>query len=182
MRYSFSLISICLILFLNSCKKGSDERPPEKYIRFTYNGQQYEASEPASFIQTDLLFPQLIFANFYGLVISRPEIFGGDIIITASNTSFTTCAYLRPAGTNVAGSCSSLLDNGNPIDSVRTYWMESGSISSGYSECKDLTGLSVPGQKLCTVSGTFSFTLTNKNNQKIIITNGTFKGQIKKYN
>jgi hypothetical protein len=177
-----SLLVFLTLIFLCGCKKDSSEKVPEKYIRFTYNGQQYEASEPGSFVQTNLIFPELIFANFYGLVISRPEIFGGDIIITAPNTSFTTCAYLRPAGTNVAGSCSSLLDNGNPIDSVRTYWMESGSISSGYSECKDLTGLSVPGQKLCTVNGSFSFTLTNKNNQKIIITNGTFKGQIKKYN
>jgi hypothetical protein len=172
---------IIFSLLFTACSKNKDDNKVERYVRFTYNGQQYEANWPGSYVSTQFILPEFIFANFSGLYISRPDIFNGDIVVMASQANGLQCAYLRPTGTNVTGMCNSLIDNGNPIDPLRTFWLESGTIGFNYSQCENLTNVTVQGQQLCTVTGTFSFTLTNKNNQKIIITNGSFRDQIKKY-
>ena len=170
-KFQLILTALSFCVIISGCSKSKDDNKIERYIRFTYNGQQYEANWPASGVTSNFILPEFIFANFNGLHISRPDIFNGDIIVMASQANGLECAYLRATGTNVSGMCNSLNDNGNPIDSVRTYWLESGTIGVNYSQCENLTNVTVPNQQLCTVTGSFSFTLTNKNNQKIIITN-----------
>jgi hypothetical protein len=180
MRYTINIIIICSIVVLVACKKDKNESVKDT-IRFTYNGQQYDGGS-SSLISSRLIFPEFIFANFAGLVIKRPDIFGGEIRIYEDAPGSIECAYLEPIGSTITGFCNSLLMNNGVIDSVRVYWIESGSVSFGYSDCKALTNVTVQGQKDCAINGTFNVTLTNKNNDKIILSNGTLSGRIKRYN
>ncbi|MEP6700008.1 MAG: hypothetical protein ABJA85_01780 [Bacteroidota bacterium] len=179
-----SSTTIFTIILLTSCKKYSLSVSYETKIGFIYNGQQYERTSPSR-IQTDVIVVQgtPLFVNFYGLSIEDQNLFGGSINIISPNPGPIQCAYFRPAGMSVSsfGPNCILTNGGNPIDSLQVYWYESGSLSFSYSDCRDLTGTTVPGQRDCGITGNFDLMLTNKNNQKIKLTNGYFSGRLKKY-
>jgi hypothetical protein len=175
-----------IALLHGSCKKSTDTPSYESKISFTYNGQSYTRKAPSS-LNTNIILVQGVplFVNFYGLVIEdEANLLGGRVIITAPDPGILRCAFLQPTGSSVSapgGNCSQLNNGGNPIDSVAVYWYESGSLNFSYSDCRDLTGTTIPGQKDCGVTGSFDLTLTNKNGQKIRLTNGSFSGRMKKY-
>lgn len=180
----FSFTTIFIIIVLTSCTKNSFSVSSKTKIGFTYNGQQYERTSPSN-ILTDIIVVQRtpLFVNFTGISIEDQNLFGGTILILSRNPGSIQCAYFRPAGMSVSssgGNCI-LTNGGNPIDSVQVYWYESGSLNYSYSDCRDLTGTTVAGQKDCGITGNFDLTLTNKNNQKIKLTNGYFSGRITKY-
>lgn len=178
-RYATMCVVIVITFSFLGCKKTNPGF--ETMVSFTYNGQQHSIAS-SGVIQTQLILPELIFANFEGLQIDRPDLFGGTIKIHSSNTGGINCAFLNPTGMNVLGlACNALSNNGGVIDSVAVYWLESGNLTVSYSQCKDAEGTSVPGQKDCLVSGNFSLTLVNKNNQRIILTDGSFYGPMRKY-
>jgi hypothetical protein len=171
--------------FATSCKKSVTQPSYETKISFTYNGQSYTRKAP-SVLFTDIVVVQGVplFVNFTGLGIEdENNLLGGTVVILSSSSGTMSCAYLRPTGSSVtafAPACQ--LQNGsNPVDSVTTYWYESGSLNFSYTDCRELTGTTVPGQKDCAVTGNFDLTLTNKNGQKIRLTNGSFVGRMKKY-
>ncbi|MEO7923238.1 MAG: hypothetical protein ABIR30_06125 [Chitinophagaceae bacterium] len=179
-QISFYFITATLLIFCcGSCKKDPNS-PLSGKLQFTYNGQQYEQNDN-QFISTNFILPEFIFANFTGMHIDRPDLFGGKILIMGQPPGGITCAWLNPTGMNVGGACNNLQNNGAPIDSVAVYWYESGSLTVGYSNCSPATEASVPGQENCTVSGVFSVTLVNKNGQRISLTNGSYSGRIRKY-
>ncbi|MBC7875011.1 MAG: hypothetical protein H7Y01_13495 [Ferruginibacter sp.] len=183
MKYKFLIFFICL--FLAGCKKLFDTTSYETKINFTYNGQQYTRTSPSR-ILTDLLFVQneFLVVNFTGLRIEDPSLLGGNIYIDARTQGPVRCAFLSPPGTSVfaaGGNCNNLQSGNGPIDSVSVYWYESGSLNFSYSDCKAVTVAIVQGQKDCAISGTFDLSLTNKNNQKIRLTNGSFSGRIRTY-
>ncbi|MFZ1856923.1 MAG: hypothetical protein WAU29_06115 [Chitinophagaceae bacterium] len=180
------LLFLSLTMLLTGCKKNSDFLSYDTKISFNYNGQQYNRTSPSS-ILTDILLVQgnLLFVNFTGLAIEdQDNLLNGKTLLLARTPGPVQCAYLQPTGTSVSalgGNCSQLQNVGNPIDSVQVYWYESGSINFSYNDCKAITTANVAGQYDCAITGTFDMTLTNKNNQKIILTNGTFSGRIKKF-
>lgn len=177
---------ITVTLFAGGCKKNSDSVSYETKINFTYNGQQYSHTAPSD-ISSNLIIVQseILLVNFIGLVIEdQHNIFQGKIIISAQTPGPIPCAYFRPNGTSVSatgGNCSMLNNGGNPIDSVQAYWYESGSVNYTYSDCKAITTTRIPGQKDCAIAGSFDLTLTNKNGQKMRLTNGSFTGRIRTY-
>ena len=178
------LIFAAFFSVLAGCIKNSDSISYETKISFTYNGQQYNQSSPSN-ILTDAILVQGIplFVNFTGIAIEDPGVLGGTILILSRNSGNIQCSYLRPTGMLVSsssGNCN-LTNGGNPIDSVQVYWYESGSINFSYFDCRNLTEATIPGQKDCKITGSFDLTLTNKNNQKIKLTNGSFTGRIKTY-
>jgi hypothetical protein len=179
------LLVIAVTILLAGCKKSIDYTSYETKISFNYNGQQYNRTSPSS-ISTNVIVVQTwpLFVNFAGLVIDDPALFQGKLILLASSPGQFQCAYLQPTSSSVyatSGNCSMLNNGGNPIDSVQVYWYESGSVNYSYSDCKAISGTTIPGQKDCAITGTFDVTLTNKNHQKIMLTNGTFSGRIKIY-
>jgi hypothetical protein len=183
MKKIIIILSAFFSLF-TGCKKSSDSISYETKISFTYNGQQYNHNSSSN-IMTDVILVQGIplFVNFTGIEIGDPGLLGGTIIILSRSSGNIQCSYLRPTGMLVsssAGNCN-LTNGGNPIDSVQVYWYESGSINFSYSDCRNLTGATIPGQKDCKTTGSFDLILTNKNNQKIKLTNGSFTGRIKTY-
>jgi len=188
MRKNF--ISTCLVILIApgfiACKKSTDSPSYATTIKFTYNGQSYTRIAPSA-LYTNIILVQGVplFVNFYGLGIEDDgNLLGGRVIITSPNIGPIQCAFLQPPGSSVSaagGNCSQLNNGGNPIDSIAVYWYESGSLSFSYSDCRDLTGTTIPGQKDCGVTGNFDLVLTNKNGQKIRLTNGSFSGRLKKY-
>jgi hypothetical protein len=167
------------------CKKSIDSISSyETKISFTYNGQQYNHSSTSSIMTDNILVQGIpLFVNFTGIAIEDPGLLGGTIIILSRSSGNIQCSYLRPTGmlvSSATGNCN-LTNGGNPIDSVQVYWYESGSINFSYSDCRNLTGTTIPGQRDCRITGSFDLTLTNKNNQKIKLTNGSFTGRIKTY-
>ncbi len=165
------------------CKKPGDGTSYETKISFTYNGQQYHRSNTI-FSNLMIVQNEILFVNFSGLGIKdENNLFGGDIYITAHNPGTIDCAFLQPTGSSVSttGNNCQLHNGGNPIDSVAVYWYESGSLNFTYTDCKALTGTIVPGQKDCAISGTFDIVLTNKNNQKMRLSNGSFSGRLRTY-
>lgn len=180
---SFTGLFFIPVCILSGCKKNNDGVSYETSIRFTYNGKQYEGGS-GSKINSSFYLPQFIFANFAGLQISRPDLFGGEIEILDQNQGNIDCAYLSPSGAPVAAvglSCNNLQQNNGPIDSVQVYWIESGTIGFGYSDCRARTGTVTPNQYDCAVHGNFELILTNKNGQKIVLSNGSFTGRINKW-
>jgi hypothetical protein len=175
----FFIPAFLLLFSLASCKKDPNS-PLSGKLQFTYNGTQYEQNDNL-FITTNFILPEFIFANFIGIHIDRPDLFGGKIIISGVPPGGISCAWLNPTGMNVGGTCNNLQNNGAPIDSVAVFWYESGTMTANYSNCSPATEASVPGQENCTVSGVFTLTLVNKNGQRINLTNGSFSGRIRKY-
>jgi hypothetical protein len=183
---SYWLLIIAMALLAGGCKKNSDFVSYETKINYTYNGQQYTNTSPSS-ISSDFIIVQgqILIVNFTGLLIEdQHNLFQGKLILLARNPGPFQCAYLQPTGSSVfatAGNCSMLNNGGNPIDSVQVYWYESGSVNYTYSDCKAITTATVPGQKDCAISGSFDLTLTNKNGQKMRLTNGSFTGRLRTY-
>ena len=181
----FSLVTTSFTFIMPGCKKIKDFATYEAKISFTYNGQQHNLTSPSR-IQTDLIIVQnqLLFVNFAGLVIDNQNLFGGTVYINTKTPGPIRCAFLLPPGKNVndvLGDCRNLQSNGGPIDSVNVYYYESGSVNFIYTDCRPVSGAIVPGQKDCSVSGNFDLTLTNKNNLKIKLINGSFSGRIRTY-
>ena len=180
--FSFFLVATGTACFFTGCKK-TDFPSYETNIQFTYNGQAYSRTSPSR-ILNDVIIVQneFLLVNFTGLIIEDPALFGGRIPILTRNPGPIQCAFLQPTGGDVSpGTNCQLNSGGNPIDSVAVYWYESGSLSFTYTDCKQVTAAIVPGQKDCAISGQFDLTLTNKNNQKIRLTNGSFSGRIRTY-
>jgi hypothetical protein len=185
-KFIGAAIYCCCCLCFAGCKKNNDSPSYETKISFNYNGQQYNRTHPSSIFSDFILVQgQILLVNFTGLGIEdENNLLQGKIVLLARNPGTIPCAYLQPTGSSVSalgGDCNRLQAGGNPIDSVRVYWYESGSVNFSYSDCKAITSATVPGQNDCAISGTFNITLTNKNNQKIILTNGTFSGRIRRY-
>jgi len=112
----------------------------------------------------------------YGVLISRPDIFGGTIYFREPG-----CAYLEPTGTNFSlASPGCQLISGGPIDSTKVYFYQSGTVNISKSDCEhkrepDLVFGGFLEHDECTLSGDFSLTLVNKNNATIKITNGVLR-------
>jgi len=185
-KISFNwLLIIAVFVLASGCKKNSDSVSYETKINFTYNGQQYSRTSPSS-ISSNVIVVQTwpLFVNFAGLIIDDPALFQGKLILLATSPGPFQCAYLQPTGSSVfatGGNCNMLNNGSNPIDSVQVYWYESGSVNYTYSDCKAISGTTIPGQKDCAITGGFDLTLTNKNGQKIRLTNGSFTGRLKTY-
>ena len=182
-KMKFSPFYFLLILAFAGCDKDEEIRSYETKINYTYSGQNQ--SSTSSRILTDVFFVSntLIIANFTGLEISAPPGFTGSIFIFSTGGGTINCAYLQPNGISVGGTGTNCIlhTGGNPIDSVNVYWYESGSLTYSYNDCFDIGNATIPGQKDCAVNGNFNLTLTNKNNQKIVLTNGSFSGRIRRY-
>lgn len=174
----FIALSILAISCFSCLKTKNSDDPYIAKINFTCNSQPYQTSSVSSYLKTQ--FYILLSANFAGLKINRPDIFGGVIEIDCDIQGNILCAYLNPTGMNVSGACNNLLNNGAPIDSVKVFWYESGSVNFGWSDCKNIPN-GYQGEQDCAINGSFNITLTNKNNQKIILSNGSFSGRIKRY-
>ena len=174
------ILPAILTLFCLACtkNKGNSDDPYTAKISFTYNGNQYNISSSGSYIKEQFLI--LLSADFAGLHIKGPDIFGGTIDMDCNPQGNIACTLFIPSGMNALGSCSNFNNNGAPIDSVKVYWYESGSVNFFYTDCKNNSN-GPSDVKDCAINGTFSLTLTNKNNQKIILSNGSFSGRIKKY-
>ncbi len=122
------ILSAIFLLSLFACsKKGNSDTSTIDKISFTYNGNQYNLSSPSSHIKQH--FAILLSANFAGLYINRPDLFGGTIDIVCNTQGNIVCVYHNPTGMNVTGPCNRLTNNGAAIDSVKVYWYESGSVN-----------------------------------------------------
>lgn len=169
------LTVILTIVVLFSCgKKGSEEdKKKETSFSFDFNGTSYKQSANSGVT--------LLNDTFGILIIDRPDLFGGTIYYHYNSSLNNNCAYLSPTGQQVYvqhPGCI-VLNSGNPIDSVKVYLYRSGNLSITKSNCRRMTERAYGGSggveyDLCDVSGTFNLTLGNKNNQTIVITNGSF--------
>jgi hypothetical protein len=65
--------------------------------------------------------------------------------------------------------------SGNPIDSVKVYWLQTGMFTHNFTDCK---ATATGNFQLCIMKANFSVTLVNKNTDKIIIANGTCSAEI----
>lgn len=164
-----------LAFIIFSCKKDSGSKIDTNQFTFTYNGIVYNAAMNNN--QANAAAINVGGAS--GIFIDMPSIFGGRIFFRRAG-----CAYLEP-GSQVINvtepNCQlSIQDNfGNPqpIDSAEAYIYQAGSLNVSFSECQFKKEVDIfTGQtnqyQVCRASGTFDLTLINKNNQKIILTNG----------
>jgi hypothetical protein len=182
---NFLCAALWLGFLVTGCKKNNPVISYETKIDFTYNGQSYSRTSPSRILSNLIVVQnEFLLVNFAGLEIDDDAVLGGDIFILSKSPGAIQCAYFQPTGLSVHdvfGNCSTLLSGSDPIDSLRVYWYESGSLNFSYTDCKAVTNAIVSGQKDCAISGNFDLTLTNKNNQKMRLTNGSFKGKIRTY-
>lgn len=167
--------SILFIIVLSSCTKKNEPADPDNAPKFSYefNGKKYSGSGVAGYI---------VYNNsFNGIVIEREDLFGGTISFHKNSSLSNNCAYLTPTGQQfVVQQPGCIFYNyGNPIDSVKVYFYRSGIMNYSTSNCKhkkepDLVFGGYIEYDVCDINGTFSLTLGNKNNQTIVITNGSF--------
>lgn len=171
MRRLLLIISAIVVLF--SCGKKSDSGNEEKKptISFKFNGKTYEITEGVGLGIYDNRFDRII--------IRRPDLFAGIIHFHTNSSLVNNCAYMVPDDQYYMHRPGCILsNNGNPIDSVKVYLFRSGTITNQVSNCRPQRERTAAGTwveyDLCDITGTFSLTLGNKNNQTIVLSNGTF--------
>ena len=171
-KYLLSTLLISLILNL-SCKK--DNEIPLNTVSFKFNGQVHSYDSQWSPVTNfDINSFRFLYAG--GITITRPELFGGTVKIFYNAPMNAVCAFLQPDNyPMINADCNNLNAGGQPIDSVKVYWMESGNFSHNISEC---TPTATGPFKRCTLVTSFSVTLVNKNNQKIVLTEGKSRSKI----
>ena len=156
---------------ITACKKDSAQGPPQGRLRFTYNGNQYDLS----YILNGTAEWGI---EKSGIFINRPDIFNGSVHFPNDN-----CAFLDPAinalYVQMDMNCQ-LSSFGLPIDSVKVYLYQSGSVNIAYKNCSVKSGHDpVTGTKssynVCDANGSFNLVLKNKKNKTITITNGTLE-------
>ena len=165
-RYFLSLIFLPLLIH---CGKEQADPPPQSDLSFVYNGQTYSGNINGGPILDN-------YYRFSGIEIH--SVFPGVLkyLIVPSG-----CAYLIPQGPYIPVGSDCIPQPGDPADSSKVYSYRSGSINYSFSNCKHKVGYdSGPGgvgrfeYDECLVTGTFSLTLANKNNEIIEIKNGSF--------
>ena len=168
------LIVFSTFVLLFSCSKQRDDDVQNKDPKFSFefNGTKYNGPNIGGII--------IYNGTMDGVFITREDLFGGTINFYRNSSMSNDCAYLTPTGQQfVLQQPGCILNNGNPIDSVLVFLYRSGSINYSTSNCtrKRVPDLVFGGYleyDECDVTGTFSLTLGNKNNQTIVITNGSF--------
>jgi hypothetical protein len=170
--FLLALISLFIVNCL-ACKKNITAGPETEtdIFRFTYNntvinyritGNNLDAA-PGFYFGEPILF------------IDMPNIFKAPI-----QYHRTGCAFMgrevtvRPGCVLLSNSTS---PPSSPIDSTEVFYYESGVLNLSVSNCVTKSGYDFwTGQNytqtICAIKGTFDLTLTNKNNDKIKITNG----------
>lgn len=176
MKYlNLIIIYSTMLLAVFACSNQSDDpiEPALQEYRFTYNGKEYYKG-------TTDYNPELVVSSFQGkvsILIDMIPLFGGVVYLDRND-----CGFLEPEFTKVYhdDDCNlSSLVNGHivPIDSVKVFTYESGSLHVEVSDCKSISVCSVGCWNFlaCKASGTFEVTLVNKNNERIEIKNGVIK-------
>ena len=172
------MITICIALILNACKKEDDDYVPYVHeLTFTFNGQNHKLTSQWTTMD---LFDITSFRFIYngGFNIHRTDLFGGSIhVMYNRQTRGVECAWLQPENYPLitALDCNNLNVAGMPIDSVKVFWLHSVNYSEGLSNCKSTQSAQ---HKQCQLDANFSLTLVNKNNEKIILTNGKVRARI----
>jgi len=166
---------IIFIIVLSGCSKKNEPPIQDNAPKFSFefNGKRYSGSNIAGYI--------IYNGSFGGIFLTREDLFGGSIYYYRNSSLSNNCAYLSPTGQQLVAQQPGciLYNNGNPIDSVKVYSYRSGSMNYSTSNCKhkkepDLVFGGYIEYDVCDINGTFSLTLGNKNNQTIVITNGSF--------
>jgi hypothetical protein len=175
MKYSKIMIAIFFTCFFAGCKKTDSKADPEKdEFSFTYNGRNYNHSITGnrSNAGAGKGFDGTPYIN-----IDMADVFGGRI-----HFEKTGCAYFEPEFSTVRLDQGCQLSDGNtdPIDSVKVFLYQSGSLNVSFSKCITKSGVDfVTGlnyqNEICAVLGTFDLVLVNKNNETIKISNGIVK-------
>jgi len=161
---------ICLLGCAIACKKDSAQGPPHGRFRFTYNETHYDLSYKDGTAEWGI--------ENSGIFIYRPDIFNGSV-----HFPYDSCAFLDP-GINAlfvqrTAYCD-LSTNSLPIDSVKVYLYQSGSVNISYKNCSfkseydPFTGTNY-SYNVCDANGAFNLVLKNKENKTITITNGTLE-------
>lgn len=165
-----------------ACKKNNSKETKQSFIRFTYNGKVYNyTADPNTTLQAGASYLSDNNRNsFPGVFINDPSIVG----ISGARLEFSgnRCAYM---GAQISiynpGCILKDISSGSPkdIDSVKTFYYESGTLNISETNCKterkyDIVTAQYYDLSYCTLSGTFNLVLTNKNNTKIILSNGEF--------
>ena len=161
---------------LGACnKEGGDTYVHE--LSFTHNGQDHKLESQWN-VSNSFDIAALRFIYQGGFSILRPDLFGGDIHVKYNRqTRGVECAWLQPAnyGVVTANDCNALNVYGMPIDSVKVFWLHSVNYSEGLSNCKATKS---PEFRQCQLEANFTLTLVNKNNEKIILTNGRARARV----
>ena len=171
MKYLMISLSSCFFLLLTGCKKNST---PKDEISFTYNGRTYfhDSKDRLHSINVSYGYSG---APSLKVSINLPNL---DGTVTFERTG---CAFYLPKAVrlnNFSPGCVisySSVAPGTPIDSSKIYQYSSGSLNLTSSNCTSSSfvflGITLYST-YCDVNGTFDLTLTNRNNEKIVITNG----------
>lgn len=167
-------ICIVSIAILPGCSKKESDNNVNKESKFSFefNGTKYD--DPAS---------GAILTNsgaLEGIIINRPDLFGGSISFYRNSTLSNNCAFLTPTGLQYylqQPGC--ILNATTGVDSVLVYFYRSGEMNYSRTNCQhkkepDAVFGGFLEYDVCNVTGTFNLTLGNKNNQTIVITKGSF--------
>jgi len=165
---SILLLSCFSLLLLIHCRKESVVTDsPENILTYQYSGQNYTDTGSA------ILDPD---NKIQGIEFRNSSVFGGIIFFYSLPAN---CAFLVPDNSSYMLLAGCRLSFADPVDSSKIYYYRSGAINYSYSNCKHkivhdlVTGIHAEYDE-CSVTGTFSLTLGNKNNEKIAVTNGSF--------
>jgi hypothetical protein len=180
MKYSKIMIAIFFTSFFAGCKKNDSNAETKKdEFSFTYNGRNYNYSITGNVANAGV--GKGIDGTPY-ISIDMADVFGGRI-----HFEKTGCAYLQPEFTynillNQGCQLSEITAGGNtiPIDSVKVFVYQSGSLNVSFSNCITKSGVDIftglnYQYDICAALGTFDLVLANKNNETIKITNGIVK-------
>ena len=166
------LTAIFLFIFFSNCKKESEnENPPKEHkISFEFDGKKYEMTTGVGIMISN--------DEFQAILIGRPDLFGGTIYFHKPSSN-QNCAYLSPTDQSVNWTPGCILQvNGNAIDSVQVYLYRSGTLTYTKSNIKHMRSRTSAGTwieyNVADLTGTFSLTLANKNDQTITLTKGSF--------
>ena len=176
MKYSKIIIAIFFTYFFAGCKKNDSKADaPVDEFSFTYNGTKYNYSITGNVSNAGV--GKGIDGTPY-IIIDMADVFGGRI-----HYEKTGCAYLEPeftSGISLSPGCQLSSGNTDPIDSVKVFLYQSGSLNVSFSNCitksgvDPFTGLNYQYNEYAAL-GTFDLTLVNKNNETIKVTNGIVK-------
>jgi len=166
-RYLLLLIFLPVLI---QCSKEHTDSPPKNDLSFQYNGQTYSSNTVGGPILDN-------YYRFIGFEI-RDSVLPG---VLSYQIFPSGCAYLIPQGLFFSLRADCIPEPLDPADSSKVYLYRSGSVSYSFSNCKHKKAYdSGPGgagrveYDECVVSGTFSLTLGNGNNEIIEIKNGSF--------
>jgi len=166
-RYFYFLV---FVLFLIHCGKEHEPRPQQNDMSFQYNGQTYSGNT--------IGYPILDNSYVFRGIEIRGSVLPGFLTYSIFSSD---CAYLVPQGLFYSLGADCRPEPMNPADSSKVYFYRAGSLNYSFYDCEHKEGyLPGPGPAgrveydECVVSGTFSLTLANKNNEVIEIKNGSF--------